>query len=110
MTYKMKEKFGDLLLKWFGNLGFIDSKEESIQCINCKKIIDTDFDELRKCSCGCSLFVIDSKRYTIDKGTVHCSCKKGNLENVCHVNCDHGSIEEYVCSNCKNKISIYQVV
>ena len=61
MTYKIKEKFEDLLLKWFGNLGFIDSKEESIQCINCKKIIDTDFDELRKCSCGCSLFVIDSK-------------------------------------------------
>ena len=72
--------------------------------------IDADFDELRKCSCGCSLFVINKKKYTIDKGTVHCNCEKGNLENVCHVNCDHGSIEEYICSNCKNEISIYQVV
>ena len=110
MVHKVKEKFGDLFLKWSDSLGFSGSKEESIQCINCKKMIDTDFDELRKCSCGCSLFVIDSKKYTIDKGTVYCSCKKGNLESVCHADCDHGSIDEYVCSHCKNKISIYQVV
>ena len=69
------------------------------ECINCKQV----FNKAQKCQWGVNRFLLNSKKYEII-----CGCKKGKLKSICHSDCDDGFIEEYICSRCKNVISIYE--
>lgn len=81
-----------------------NSEPDRYECINCKNV----FDRAQECQCGSNIFLLNSKKYEIKGSEIVCGCEKGKLKSICHYDCDDGFIEEYICSRCKNVISIYE--
>ena len=83
---------------------FKETEPDRYECVSCKNI----FDKAQECRCGGNRFILNSKKYKIKGFKITCGCGKGQLKNTGHYDCDDGFIEEYICSKCKNVISIYE--
>ena len=81
-----------------------ETEPDRYECINCKNV----FDKIQECKCGGNRFIFNSRKYKIKRFEIICECGTKNWENVVHYDCDDGFIEEYICSRCKNIISIYE--
>ena len=82
-------------------------KPDRDECVNCKKV----FDKPQKCECGESRYIINQKKYKVEGNEILCGCSRdGELEFECHCDCEDGFMNEYRCSGCSSKLSIYHYV